>query len=51
MTDKEFLDERIRQAKMALQYIVREYQGVDKEELIDMMLDSINEAKELLKQL
>lgn len=51
MTEKEFLEERIRQAKLMLEYIVREYDGADKEALIDMLLDSINEAKDRLKQM
>ena len=51
MTEQEFLEERIRQAKQALSYIVKEYQGDDKDRLIDMLLDSINEAKEKLKEM
>jgi len=51
MTEKEFLEERIKQAKQALSYIVKEYQGDEKDRLIDMLLDSINEAKEKLKEM
>ena len=51
MTEKEFLEERIRQAKQALSYLVREYQGEDKDRLIDMLLDSINEAKNKLEEM
>ena len=51
MTDKDFLEERIRQAKKMLEYLVREYEGADKETLIDMLLDSINDARDRLKKL
>ena len=51
MTEKEFLEERTSQAKQALSYLVREYQGEDKDRLIDMLLDSINEAKSKLKEM
>ena len=51
MTDKEFLEERIRQAKQFLTYIITEYKGESKDYIIDILLDSINDAKRRLESM
>ena len=51
MTDKEFLEEKIRQTKKFLTYIISEYEGDSRDDIIDMLLDSINDAKRRLESM
>lgn len=51
MTDKEFLEEKIRQTKEYLLYIMTKYDGDSKEYIVDTLLDAINQAKRKLNEM